>query len=49
MEYKISIGGREISNVQVRNALYKAAYDAVFNKNYGLIAHLDGKAKVRKV
>ena len=47
--YKIKIGTQEFSQVQVRNALYKAVYDLVYNKNYGIIAKLDGKAKIRKV
>ena len=47
--YKIRIGSQEFSQVQVRNALYKAVYDLVYNKNYGVITKLDGKAKIRKV
>ena len=47
--YKIRIGTKEFSQVQVRNALYKAVYDLVYNKNYGIISKLDGKAKIRKV
>ena len=47
--YKIKIGSQEFSQVQVRNALYKAVYDLIYNKNYGIITKLDGKAKIRKV
>ena len=47
--YKITIGSQEVSQVQVRNALYKAVYDMVYNKNFGFLAKLDGKDKVRKV
>lgn len=49
VEQKITIGSDKFSQVQVRNALYKAAIDAIFNKNYGIIAKLDGRAKRRKV
>lgn len=49
VEQKITIGSDKFSQVQVRNALYKAAIDAVYNKNYGIIAKLDGKSKRRKV
>ena len=48
-EYRFTIGGRGYSMVQVRNALYKATVDAIYNKDYGLLAKLDGKAKRRKV
>ena len=47
--HRFTIGGQGYSMVQVRNALYKAAVDAVYNKNYGVLAKLDGKAKRRKV
>ena len=49
VEHKITIGTTEFSQVQVRNALYKAVDDLVFNKNFGILAKLDGKAKHRKV
>ena len=46
---KLTIGGKKFSLVQVRNALYKAAVDAVYNKDFGMLAKIDGKAKRRKV
>ena len=49
VEYRITIGGQGYSMVQVRNALYKATVDAIYNKDYGLLAKLDGTAKRRKV
>ena len=49
VQHKITIGTTEFSQVQVRNALYKAVDDLVFNKNFGILAKLDGKAKHRKV
>lgn len=48
-ERKIVIGTQAFSQVQVRNALYKAVVDLIYNKNYGIIAKMDGKAKRRKV
>ena len=48
-ETKIKIGSDEFSQVQVRNALYKAVGDLIFNKNFGIVAKLDGKEKRRKV
>ena len=48
-EHRITIGTTEFSQVQVRNALYKAVYDLVNNKNYGIVAKMNGKAKKRKV
>ena len=48
-EIKIKIGSDEFSQVQVRNALYKAVGDLIFNKNFGIVAKLDGKDKRRKV
>ena len=48
-EIKIKIGSDEFSQVQVRNALYKAVGDLIFNKNFGIVAKLDGKGKRRKV
>ena len=46
--HTIKIGSYQFSQVQVRNALYKAVNDLV-NGKYGLIAKLDGNAKKRKV
>lgn len=55
-KHTIRIGTKDFSQVQVRNALYKAVDDAIFNKTFGVIAKLDGKnmdkngkAKRRKV
>ena len=48
-ERKIVIGTQAFSQVQVRNALYKAVGDLIYNKNYGIIAKMNGKAKRRKV
>lgn len=45
----LTIGGKSFTRVQVRNALYKAVGDLIYNKNYGLLAKLDGKSKRRKV
>lgn len=46
---KLTIGGESYSLVQVRNALYKAVGDMIYNKNFGVLAKLDGKSKRRKV
>ena len=48
-EISVTIGGDTFSQVQVRNALYKAVGDLIFNKNFGIVAKLDGKDKRRKV
>lgn len=48
-ERKIFIGTTAFSQVQVRNALYKAVGDLIYNKNFGVLAKMDGKAKRRKV
>ncbi len=45
----LTIGGENFSLVQVRNAFYWAVEDMIYNKNFGLLAKLDGKAKRRKV
>ena len=45
----IKIGSDTFSLVQVRNAFYWAVEDMIYNKNYGLLAKLDGNAKRRKV
>ena len=47
--HTIRIGTTEFSQVQVRNALYKAVDDLIFNKNFGVLAKMDGKNKRRKV
>lgn len=50
--YTLSIGAdkeAKVSQVQVRNALFKAVDDAINNKNFGVLAKLDGKNKHRKV
>lgn len=48
-ERKIIIGTKAFSQIQVRNALYKAVGDLIYNKNFGVLAKMDGKAKRRKV
>lgn len=48
-EIKVTIGGQDYSLNQVRNALFKAVDDMIYNKNFGVIAKLDGKSKRRKV
>ena len=48
-EIKIKIGGQDYSLEQVRNALYKAVGDMIYNKNYGILAKMDGQSKRRKV
>lgn len=48
VSHTIKIGSYQFSQVQVRNALYKAVNDLV-NGKYGLVAKLDGTAKKRKV
>lgn len=48
-ERKIVIGTQAFSQVQVRNALYKAVCDLIYNKNFGMLVKMDGKAKRRKV
>lgn len=45
----LKIGGYEFTQAQVGNAIRKAVYDAIYNKKFGLVAKMDGKAKVRKV
>lgn len=54
--HTIRIGTEDFSQVQVRNALYKAVDDLVFNKTFGILAKMDaknrgkdGKLKRRKV
>ena len=41
--HTIRIGAQDFSQVQVRNALYKAVKDLVFNKKFGIIAKMDNK------
>ena len=41
--HTIRIGSQNFSQVQVRNALYKAVDDAIFNKKFGVLAKMDGK------
>ncbi len=41
--HTVRIGTADYSQVQVRNALYKAVDDLVFNPTYGIIAKMDGK------
>ncbi|MBR2142285.1 CsgG/HfaB family protein [Anaerovibrio sp.] len=48
-ERKIVIGTKSFSQVQVRNALYKAVGDLIYNKKFGILAKMDGKARRRKV
>ncbi len=43
--HTIRIGTQDFSQVQVRNALYKAVDDLVFNKTFGIVAKMDGKNK----
>lgn len=45
----LKIGSDSFSLVQVRNAFYWAVEDMIYNKNFGLLAKLDGRAKRRKV
>lgn len=47
--YTIKVGDGEVRQIQVRNALYKAVMDAIENKDYGLLAKIDGSHKKRKV
>lgn len=49
VQHTITIGTTEFSQVQVRNALYKAVDDLVFNKKFGFLAKLDGKGQRRRV
>lgn len=48
-DIRIKIGGQDYSLVQVRNALYKAVGDMIYNKNFGVLAKMDGQSKRRKV
>lgn len=49
VQHTITIGTTEFSQVQVRNALYKAVDDLIFNKKFGFLAKLDGKGQRRRV
>ena len=46
---KFGMGSRGFGEEQVHNALRKAVIDAIYNKEYGLIAKLNGTAKKRKI
>lgn len=46
--HTIKIGAEDVSQIQVHNALHKAALDTIYNKNFGLLAKINGTAKVRK-
>lgn len=48
-EFTVKIGGQDYTLTQVRNAIFKAVDDMVYNKNFGVLAKLDGKSKRRKV
>ena len=41
--HKIRVGSVDFSQVQVRNALFKAADDLIFNKNYSVLAKIGVK------
>ena len=43
--HTFKIGTEEYSGIQVQNAIQKAVADAIYNKNYGLIAKMNGTAK----
>lgn len=47
--HTVKIGAVTVSQVQVHNAIAKAVTNLVFNKNYGLLAKMDGKAKRNKM
>lgn len=47
--HTVTIGTVTVSQVQVHNAIAKAVTNLVFNKNYGLLAKMDGKAKRNKM
>lgn len=47
--HTIKIGAVTVSQVQVHNAIAKAVTNLVFNKDYGLLAKMDGKAKRNKM
>ena len=49
VSHTVRIGTQDFSQVQVRNALYKAVDDLIFNKKFGVLAKMDGKHKRRKV
>lgn len=46
--HTIKIGTENVSQIQVHNALYKAAEDVVYNKQWGLLAKIDGRGKRHK-
>lgn len=43
VSHTVRIGAEDVSQVQVRNALYKAVDDLIFNKKFGVIAKMDKK------
>lgn len=47
--HTVKIGAATVSQVQVHNAIAKAVTNLVFNKDYGLLAKMDGKAKRNKM
>ena len=47
--YSIKVGSNEVSQIQIRNALYKATIDAVENPKFGILALIDGSTQKRKV
>lgn len=47
LTHKITIGAKEVSQIQVHNAIYKAVGDAIYGKR-GLLAKMDGKVKNNK-
>ncbi len=49
MTHTVKIGTTEVSQVQVHNAIAKAVTNLIWNKNYGLLAKMDGKAKRNKM
>ena len=49
MSHSVTIGTVEVSQVQVHNAIAKAVTNLIWNKNHGLLAKMDGKAKRNKM
>lgn len=46
--HTIKIGAEDVSQIQVHNALHKAALDTIYNKDFGLLAKINGTAKLKK-
>lgn len=46
--HTIKIGTEDVSQIQVHNALHKAALDTIYNKDFGLLAKINGTAKISK-